>query len=148
MAVHEIEGSEAFVREVLQADGRVIVDFYADWCAPCRQVSPVIEALSEKWAASTRFAKLDVDRAPDVAAALGVRSIPTVALFEGGEVKAYMAGAAPGHVIERELGLVQESVEDREPEGLSELDDMHVGDPPDGPAKGPLAAIKAWWRGP
>jgi len=147
MAVHEIEGSEAFVRDVLQADGRVVVDFYADWCAPCRQVSPVIEALSEKWAGSTRFAKLDVDRSPEVAAALGVRSLPTVALFEAGEVKAYTIGAAPGHIIELELGLVREPVEDAEPAGLSELDDLHVGDPPDGRAKGPIEAIKAWWRG-
>ena len=136
MTVHEIEGSEAFVREVLQADRPVVVDFYADWCAPCRQVSPVIEALSEKWEAAARFAKLDVDRSPDVAAALGVRSLPTVALFEAGEVKSYMVGAAPPHIIERELGLASE-----------DEDELHVGQPPDGHARGPIAAIKAWWRG-
>jgi thioredoxin 1 len=146
VTVHEIDGPEAFVREVLQADGPVVVDFYADWCAPCRQVSPVIEALSEKWAASVRFAKLDVDRMQEVASALRVSSIPTVALFEAGEVKAFMVGAAPGHIIERQLGLVTDSPVDAGRDGEGG-DEVHVGDPPDRPARGPLAAITAWWRG-
>jgi len=150
VTVHPIEGAEEFVRDVLQSDGPVVVDFYADWCAPCRQVSPVIEELSERWAASTRFAKLDVERLPEVASALGVRSIPTIALFEGGQVKRAMVGVAPGHVIERELGLVGSEAADAGGDGASDAgdDEVHVGDPPDGPARGPVAALKAWWRGP
>jgi thioredoxin 1 len=140
MAVAQIEGSEAFVREVLQAEGRVVVDFYADWCAPCRQVGPVIEALSEKWEGSVRFAKVDVDRDPEVASALGVSSIPVVAMFEGGEVRGFLVGAAPPHIIERELGLVEDDGPDVE-EGAG------VGAPPDRPARGFRATIAAWWRG-
>ena len=68
VTVHQIEGSEAFAREVLQSEMPVVVDFYAAWCAPCHQVSPVIEALSLKWEGAVRFAKVDVDRDPQVAA--------------------------------------------------------------------------------
>jgi thioredoxin 1 len=142
MTVHEIEGSEAFVREVLQADGPVVVDFHADWCAPCRQVSPVIEALSEKWEGTVRFAKVDVDRNQEVAAALGVRSLPTVALFERGEVRGYSIGAAPGHIIELDLGLVT----DGGPEADQEVEEA-VGAPPERAARGLRSTILGWWRG-
>jgi thioredoxin 1 len=147
VAVHEIHDSEAFAREVLQTEGPVVVDFYADWCAPCRHVSPVIDALSEKWASAVRFAKLDVDSAPEVAAALGIRSIPTVAMFESGQVTAAVVGAGPEYLFERELGLTRFAQPGSEPDGVPEEDEVHVGDPPERQALGPLAAIRAWWRG-
>jgi thioredoxin 1 len=134
VTVHQIEGSEAFAREVLQAEMPVVVDFYADWCAPCHQVSPVIEALSLKWKGTVRFVKVDVDRDPQVAAAHRVSSLPTVALFEGGELKAFSVGAAPGLIIERELGLVADVELDAEV-------------PPERPARSVIAAIASWWRG-
>lgn len=101
--------AEDFRRVVLESDRPVVVDFYADWCLPCRQLGPEMEALSEKWEGRVRFAKLDVDRSPELAEEYGVLSIPTVLLFEEGKVKARTMGAKPGSAVEVELGL--ESIE-------------------------------------
>ncbi|HEV8572920.1 MAG TPA: thioredoxin [Actinomycetota bacterium] len=97
--------TEVFRPEVLESDRPVVVDFYADWCLPCRQLEPEIEALSEQWEARVRFAKLDVDRAPELAQRYRVFSIPTVLRFEQGKVKARTMGAKPGSQIAIELGL-------------------------------------------
>ncbi len=97
--------TEDFRREVLESDRPVVVDFYADWCVPCRQLGPEMEALSETWEGRVRFAKLDVDRAAELAQQYGVLSIPTVLLFEEGKVKARTTGAKPGSQIAHELGL-------------------------------------------
>jgi thioredoxin 1 len=97
--------TEDFRREVLESDRPVVVDFYADWCLPCRQLGPEIEALSEQWDGRVRFAKLDVDQAPKLAQQYGVLSIPTVLLFEQGKVRARTMGAKPGSQIALKLGL-------------------------------------------
>lgn len=97
--------TQDFRREVLESDRPVVVDFYADWCVPCRQLGPEMEALSEQWEGRVRFAKLDVDRAPELAQQYGVLSIPTVLLIEEGKVKARTTGAKPGSQIALELGL-------------------------------------------
>ena len=97
--------AEDFRTQVLESDRPVVVDFYADWCMPCRQLGPEIEALSERWDGRVRFAKLDVDRAPELAQQYGVLSIPTVVLFEEGKVKARTMGAKPGSQVALELGL-------------------------------------------
>lgn len=97
--------SEEFQREVKDASGRVVVDFYADWCGPCRQVAPAVEELSSKWNGSVRFVKVDIDESPQLAKAYGVSSIPTIVLFEDGEIVAGTMGARPAHAIERALGL-------------------------------------------
>lgn len=104
MAVKKLT-SENFQREVKDASGRVVVDFYADWCGPCRQVAPAVEGLSSKWDGSVRFVKVDIDESPQLAKAYGVSSIPTIVLFEGGEIVARTMGARPAHAIERALGL-------------------------------------------
>lgn len=104
MAVAEVTG-RTFRQEVLESDLPVVVDFYADWCAPCRVVSPVVERLSREWDGRVRFLKLDIDRSPEVAQALRISSIPTIVRFDQGRPTAWSVGAKPGHLIERELGL-------------------------------------------
>jgi thioredoxin 1 len=94
-----------FKREVEDADGRVVVDFYADWCGPCHQVAPALEELASKWEGTVRFVKVDIDENPDLAQKYGVFSIPTIALFEDGEVATQTLGARPAHAIEHALGL-------------------------------------------
>lgn len=104
MAVSKLAG-KAFKREVEASGGRVVVDFYADWCGPCRQVAPALEELASKWEGSVRFAKVNIDENPRLAKAYEIFSIPTIVLFEDGEVAARTMGARPATVIERDLGL-------------------------------------------
>ncbi len=84
-----------FEKEVLESDGAVFVDFYADWCGPCRAVSPIVEELSEDYDGKMKFVKVNVDNAPDVAAKYGVMSIPTLIIFNKGEREEVFVGAGP-----------------------------------------------------
>lgn len=95
---------DSFDQDVLQADGKVVVDFWAPWCGPCKAVAPEIEKLAEKYGNVT-FVKLNVDDAPNVAANYRVMGIPTVGMFEGGELKATSVGAKPAATLEKELDL-------------------------------------------
>jgi thioredoxin 1 len=99
-----------FRREVLESDSPVIVDFYADWCGPCKQIAPAMEALSEKWEGMVRFAKVDIDAHPAIAGGYNISSIPAVLRFEQGEVTNWCLGAKPAHALERELRLTARGV--------------------------------------
>ncbi len=74
-----------FNDEVLNSKGLVLVDFWAEWCGPCRQLGPVLEEVSKEMGASVKICKMNVDEAPNTAAQYGIRSIPTMFLFKDGK---------------------------------------------------------------
>jgi thioredoxin 1 len=84
-----------FESEVLQSDTAVLVDFYADWCGPCRAVAPVVEELAAELDGKLKVAKLDVDQNEEISMKYGVQSIPTLILFQNGEEKERIVGFLP-----------------------------------------------------
>ena len=101
-----IEVTDAnFEVEVLQSDIPVLVDFWADWCAPCRMVGPVIEQLAEERVGELKVAKLNVDQNRETAAKYKILSIPTVILFREGKTDRQVVGALPKESLVKELGL-------------------------------------------
>jgi len=81
----------------------VLVDFWAEWCAPCRAIAPIIEEIAREKEGKLRVVKLNIDDNPDVAMRLGIMSIPTVSLFAAGEEKARVIGARPKEYLLREI---------------------------------------------
>ncbi|MSQ30873.1 MAG: thioredoxin [Dehalococcoidia bacterium] len=93
---HPIDTSDAtFEADVLQNDQPVLVDFWAPWCGPCRMVAPVVEELSNDYDGRVKFVKLNTDDNPGVSAKYGIRSIPTLLIFKGGELKGQVVGFRP-----------------------------------------------------
>jgi thioredoxin 1 len=86
---------ENFEHEVLQADGPVVVDFWAPWCGPCHAVEPILRQLEEEHGSRVKFGKLDVDQNFSTASHYDVLSLPTAILFEGGEPRETVIGARP-----------------------------------------------------
>jgi thioredoxin len=84
-----------FEEEVLRASEPVLVDFWAEWCPPCRMIGPLIDALATEYKGRVKVAKLDVDGSPDLAARYGVQSIPSLLLFREGKVVDQRVGALP-----------------------------------------------------
>jgi thioredoxin 1 len=84
-----------FAAEVVQSDIPVVVDFWAEWCGPCKMIGPALDELSAEFTGRVKIAKVNIDENPELAAKYGVRSIPTLAIFKGGEVVDFKVGASP-----------------------------------------------------
>ena len=89
-----------FKKEVLDSPIPVLLDFWAEWCNPCRMIAPSIEQLAESYQGKVRVGKVNVDAEPDLASQFGIISIPSLLLFKGGELAAQKIGAFPKHEIE------------------------------------------------
>ncbi|MDE1852524.1 MAG: thioredoxin [Thaumarchaeota archaeon] len=92
-----------FERAVLKSQAPTVVDFYADWCGPCRAVGPVIESLSQEYAGKVNFAKVDTDANQALAARYGIMSIPTVMIFKEGRIVDKVIGAMPAQVYRQRI---------------------------------------------
>jgi thioredoxin 1 len=97
--------TSTFETEVLESEQPVIVDFWAEWCAPCHMVSPVLDEIADEHAGELRLVKVNIDEEVELAERYGIQSIPTIVLFRDGKPAAAAIGAQPKRALERALGL-------------------------------------------
>jgi thioredoxin 1 len=90
--------------EVLKSDKPVLVDFWAEWCGPCRQVGPILEEIAAEYAEKLSIVKINIDENPSVPAKYGIMQIPTMNIFQGGEVVKQIIGAKPKAALLKDLG--------------------------------------------
>jgi len=100
MAVSKVSDA-SFELEVLQATGPVVVDFWAEWCGPCRMIAPALEEIAGTLGSKVKIVKLNVDENPKTAEKYGIMSIPTLMLFKNGELASRQVGAAPKQKLEQ-----------------------------------------------
>ncbi|MHA3704876.1 thioredoxin [Jatrophihabitans sp. YIM 134969] len=93
----------SFADDVLTADQPVLVDFWAEWCGPCKMVAPVLEEIAGEYGDKITVAKVNIDENPQIARQYGIMSIPTMSVFKGGEVVKSIVGAKPKAALLRDL---------------------------------------------
>lgn len=89
--------------EIINSDQPVLVDFWAEWCGPCKMIGPVVEELAADYDGKAVIGKVDVDANPEVSAKFGIRSIPTLLVFKNGEIVDKQVGAVPKSVLSQKL---------------------------------------------
>ena len=98
-----IEITDTNFQEIIGSEKPVLVDFWAEWCGPCRMIGPVVEELAGEYDGKAIIGKINVDENPDLSAKFGVRSIPTLLVFKGGEIVDKQIGAVPKGVLAQKL---------------------------------------------
>ncbi len=100
MSVEKVSDT-TFESEVLKANGPVVVDFWAEWCGPCRMIAPALEEIAGSLGGKVKILKLNVDENPQTAAKYGIMSIPTLMIFKDGQMASRQVGAAPKQKLEQ-----------------------------------------------